>query len=155
VVHESVHAAGEEVRRRVRTAAGLPLRSARLGVAGVTDVVAMHRNDTGRWRSYPVEHKRGRPKAHRADEVQLCVQAMALEEMFGTEIPEGVLFYGEPHRRTVVAFDTELRARPGDSRRGAALVAAGATPCMTGMRRLLNTLYSPRKVLMSTRMGRT
>lgn len=57
----------------------------------------------------PIEYKRGRPKAHHADEVQLCAQAIALEEMFGTEVPEGVLFYGKTRQRQVVAFDTELR----------------------------------------------
>lgn len=57
-----------------------------------------------------MEYKRGRPKAHRADEVQLCAQALCLEEMFGGEVPEGALFYGENRRRTVIRFDAELRA---------------------------------------------
>jgi CRISPR-associated exonuclease Cas4 len=57
----------------------------------------------------PVEYKRGKPKAHRADEVQLCAQGMCLEEMLGTPIAGGCLYYGEKRRRTDVVFDDELR----------------------------------------------
>ncbi len=60
-------------------------------------------------RVVPVEYKRGKPKSHRADEVQLCAQAMCLEEMLGVSIAEGCLYYGEKRRRTVVEFDGELR----------------------------------------------
>ena len=63
VAHARVHAAGEEVRRGVRTVTSLPLRSARLGVSGVADVVELHRDVAGPWRPYPVEHKRGRPES--------------------------------------------------------------------------------------------
>lgn len=109
VKHQRVNAAGEEVRRGVRTVTSMPLRSLRLGVSGVADVVELHRTGEG-WRPYPVEHKRGRPKSHRADEVQLCAQAMALEEMFEVAIPEGALFYGMPRRRVAVTFDDDLRS---------------------------------------------
>jgi len=44
---------------------------------------------------YPIEYKRGKPKPHRADEVQLCAEAVCLEEMSGISVPEGALFYGE------------------------------------------------------------
>jgi len=60
-------------------------------------------------RAVPVEYKRGKPKAHRADEVQLCAQAMCLEEMLGILIPAGALYYGEKRRRTEVSFDDGLR----------------------------------------------
>ena len=56
-----------------------------------------------------MEYKRGRPKAHQADELQLCAQAMCLEEMLCCPVPEGALFYGETRRRTPVAFTEELR----------------------------------------------
>ncbi len=59
--------------------------------------------------AYPVEYKRGKPKLHRADEVQLCAQALCLEEMTGKRVPEGALFYGETKRRLAVVFDDELR----------------------------------------------
>ncbi len=131
VKHARVNALGEEVRRGIRTVTSMPLHSFRLGVSGVADVVELHRKGA-RWRPYPVEHKRGRPKGHRADEVQLCAQAMALEEMFEVEIAEGALFYGMPRRRTVVTFDADLRAltlRTAEAVR--ACMAAGATPPAT------------------------
>jgi CRISPR-associated exonuclease Cas4 len=131
VAHERVHAALSEVRRGVRTVTGMPLRSDRLGVTGIADVVELHRTADGVWRPFPVEHKRGRPKAHRADEVQLCAQAMALEEMFAVEIAEGALFYGQPRRRTPVTFDPELRALTQEVAAAThAVIAAGHTPRM-------------------------
>jgi CRISPR-associated exonuclease Cas4 len=131
VGHERVHAEAAEMRRGVRTVTAMPLRSDRLGVSGIADVVELRPAPAGGWLPYPVEHKRGRPKAHRADEVQLCAQAFALEEMFAVAIAEGALFYGQPRRRTVVTFDTALRALTervaADAR---ALIASGRTPRM-------------------------
>lgn len=97
-----------ERRKGVRTATALPLVEASLGIVGIADVVEFHETDAGE-RAFPVEYKRGRPKAHRADEVQLCAQALCLETMLGVPIPEGALYYGETRRRTVVAFDEALR----------------------------------------------
>ncbi|MGD9548795.1 MAG: CRISPR-associated protein Cas4 [Candidatus Krumholzibacteriia bacterium] len=111
---------------------GLWLRSERLGLIGRPDVVEIHRSvestvergesgdwvgkDTcpvdglpGHWRFFPVEYKRGKPKAHRADEVQLCAQAMCIEEMMDIEVPCGALFYGKTKRRIGVNFDSDLR----------------------------------------------
>ena len=85
------------------------MRSTALGVAGVADAVELH-DGSGGAVPFPVEHKRGRPKAHRADEVQLCAQAICLEEMLGVPVPAGALFYGQTRRRQEVAFDAELRA---------------------------------------------
>ena len=131
VAHERVHAVAAEPRRGVRTVTGMALRSRRLGVAGVADVVELHGGPPAGWRPVPVEHKRGRPKAHRADEVQLCAQGMALEEMFGVEIAGGALFYGEPRRRTAVPFDAGLRALTERvAAETHALLQAGRTPRM-------------------------
>lgn len=94
--------------RGVRRVSALPLGSRRLGLAGVADVVEFHRDEGGET-PYPVEYKRGKPKGHRADEVQLCAQALCLEEMTGGPVPEGALFYGETRRRVVVRFDDDLR----------------------------------------------
>ena len=88
-----------------------------LGLSGQCDVVEFCltsegiplRGEEGLWQPYPVEYKRGKPKGHQADELQLCAQAMCLEEMLCCEIPKGALFYGEPRRRTAVAFTPELR----------------------------------------------
>jgi CRISPR-associated exonuclease Cas4 len=76
-----------------------------------------------------VEYKRGRPKTHRADEVQLCAQAICLEEMFGVPVPEGALFYGETRRRSPIEFDTGLRALTADIAAGTReMIAAQRTP---------------------------
>lgn len=104
LLHEKVDAARPESRPGLRIARGIALRSFALGVAGRADVVEF------RPMPFPVEYKRGRPKAHRADEVQLCAQAICLEEMFGHPVPSGALFYGVTRRRVEVAFDADLRA---------------------------------------------
>jgi CRISPR-associated exonuclease Cas4 len=107
---------------------GMPLASRRLGVSGVADVVELERDGEG-WRARPVEFKRGRPKAHRADEVQLCAQGMALEEMLGCEVAEGDLFYGQTRRRVVVALDEGLRALTARvAAEARAMIATGTTP---------------------------
>ncbi|QIE56659.1 CRISPR-associated protein Cas4 [Pikeienuella piscinae] len=80
------------------------LLSETYGLHGVADIVELHHVGP-----FPVEYKRGRPKAHRADEVQLCAQALCLEEAFGRPVLEGALFYGERRRRTPVAIDESLR----------------------------------------------
>ena len=130
IAHGRVHELEAETRRGVRTVTGMPLRSRRLGVSGIADVVELHRGSGG-WRPYPVEHKRGRPKPHRADEVQLCAQGMALEEMFGVTIPEGALFYGQPRRRTAIAIDTPLRELTSQAAIATrSMLAANRTPRM-------------------------
>lgn len=97
---------------------GLRVFSDKLNISGSCDVVEFHRQSDGvslpgyegRWRPYPVEYKRGEPKPGNADRLQLCAQAMCLEEMLLCDIPEGSLFYGETRRREVVALDAALRA---------------------------------------------
>jgi CRISPR-associated exonuclease Cas4 len=137
VLHERAHQAGTENRPHVRTSRGLRLHSLRLGLAGQADVVEFHRSPDGvalpelegLWRPFPVEYKRGRPKRNACDEVQLCAQALCLEEMFGRDISEGALYYGEPRRRTQVAFSGQLRARTEAlAARMHELYRAGATP---------------------------
>ena len=96
---------------------GLAIYSRTLGITGQCDVVEFHADtqgvplygEKGSWQPYPVEYKKGKPKEHDADKLQLCAQAMCLEEMLCCAIPEGALFYGEPHRRTVVPFTEPLR----------------------------------------------
>jgi CRISPR-associated exonuclease Cas4 len=127
-LHRKADTAPGESRGDLRIARSVPLRSLRLGLIGKADVVEHHRI-AGAWRPFPVEYKRGRPKSHRADEVQLCAQALCLEEMLDLSIPAGALFYGETRRRQDVPFDTELRALTENSaRRLHELVRSGATP---------------------------
>jgi CRISPR-associated exonuclease Cas4 len=128
VLHDVAHTAGERGGRGARRVMALPLASARLGLAGVADLVEFRRGPEGET-PFPVEYKRGKPKAHRADEVQLCAQALCLEEMTGRPVPEGALYYAEPKRRTQVTFDVELRRLTEDTALAfAALVAEGRTP---------------------------
>lgn len=108
LLHERADQPQVEQRHGVRTVTAMPLANARLGITGIADVVEFHTTDIGE-RAYPVEYKRGRPKVHQADEVQLCAQALCLEEMLGGAVPEGALFYGKTRRRKVISFDTALR----------------------------------------------
>jgi CRISPR-associated exonuclease Cas4 len=137
VLHDKTHEAGAESRRDLRTARALALQSAALGIHGVADVVEFHRQPDDAWRPFPVEYKRGRPKFTPIDAVQLCAQALCLEEMLGGTIPGGALFYGETRRRQDVAFDDPLRA---ETRRliaeVRAMLASGITPLAE---------YEPRK----------
>lgn len=129
ILHERTTEPGHEVRRGVRVATAMPLVSRRIGVSGIADLVELHPVEGGGWSPVPVEYKRGKPKSHRADEVQLCAQGIALEEMFGLTVPEGVLFYGETRRRLVVPFDDNLRQLTSDVTKAArAMIAAGTTP---------------------------
>ena len=126
VLHERVDAGSRDTRPGLRTERNVALRSWALGVSGRADVVEYAGRPT---RPVPVEYKRGRPKAHRADEIQLCAQAICLEEMFGHAIPEGALFYGETRRRQRVAFDDVLRALTLQTAQAArAMIAAARTP---------------------------
>ena len=109
-MHKTVHNNTVEMRGDRKTVTGLLLHSEVLGLTGQADVVEFYRQD-GAWRPYPVEYKRGRPKTVEADRVQLCAQALCLEEMLGQDIPEGALFYGKTRRRTVVSLDEPLRER--------------------------------------------
>ena len=108
VLHQVADKPGGRQVRGVRRQMALPLACKRLNLAGVADVVEFHRS-AEREVPYPLEFKRGRPKSHRADEVQLCAQALCLEEMFGCTVPAGALFYAETKRRQEVMFDVGLR----------------------------------------------
>ena len=102
------HDPADRKRGNIRRVTALPLACRRLNLAGVADLVEF-RAGAERDTAYPVEYKRGKAKLHRADEVQLCAQALCLEEMTGNAVPEGALFYAETRRRVAVPFDSELR----------------------------------------------
>lgn len=148
-LHERTHEAAAESRGDVRTARGLKVHSLRLGLSGQTDVVEFHRvapsaglsaaadgpdslelpGVSGRWRAVVVEYKRGKPKVDRCDEVQLCAQALCLEEMWQVRLAAGAIFYGRPRRRLPVAFDAVLRDQTeAAARRLHELTARGETP---------------------------
>jgi CRISPR-associated exonuclease Cas4 len=111
ILHERVHGGGRESRRTLRVEFDVPIRSLQLGVIGRADIVEFHRQENGLWQPLPVEYKRGRPKKDDTDRVQLCAQALCLEEMLDCVVPEGALYYGEKKRRTAVVFDAGLREK--------------------------------------------
>ncbi len=140
LLHERTHEPETETRDDVRIARGLRLRSLRLGLAGQADVVEFHRlpegpegllleSVPGRWQPFIVEYKRGRPKIGYEDEVQVCAQALCLEEMLGVAVPAAAFFYGQPRRRQDVQLGSDLRERTEALvARLHELTAAGKTP---------------------------
>lgn len=138
-LHKRSDSAQREVRGNTITVRTLRINSLRLGLAGQTDVVEFHRDDSvvisenraaetavrilsvvrlpetkGWWRPVPVEYKRGSPKPYHCDMVQLCAQAICLEEMLGCTIGLGNLYYGKQHRRQEVRFSASLRQETED-----------------------------------------
>lgn len=110
-VHERVDRPGEEHRTGVRVLRAVVLCSTALRVAGVADVVEMYAAGGGVEVPYPVEYKRGRRMKREADDVQVCAQAICLEEAFDVEVPRGALFYWSSRQRREIEFDAALRAR--------------------------------------------
>lgn len=118
IMHEKAHDSSfRESRGDLYILRGVYIHSSSLGVSGQCDILEYHRGNTGipligregLWQPYPVEYKRGSPKDNPADRLQLCGQAMCLEEMLCCEIREGALFYGETRRREIVEFSEEIR----------------------------------------------
>ena len=105
LLHERVDLPGQSRRESVRTVRGIWLECRRLRLTGRADVVEF------RPEAYPVEYKRGKRKPDDCDAVQLCAQALCLEEMLGASIPAGAIFYGDPRRRLEIAFTPQLRGR--------------------------------------------
>jgi CRISPR-associated exonuclease Cas4 len=109
IMHEHVHEEGDESRGDVRIERGVSLRSLQLGLIGKADVIEYHRQADGNWQAFPVEYKRGKPKPDESDKIQLCAQAICLEEMMNVCIPAGAIFYGRTRRRLDVEFSEALR----------------------------------------------
>lgn len=131
VMHQATDSPGVRAQRGVRRVSALPIASRRLGIAGVADLVEFRLDGDGET-VFPVEFKRGKPKPHRADEAQLCAQALCLEEMLERPVPQGALFYGETKRRVDVAMDEELRRLTTQTIAAlAAVFRDGATPAPT------------------------
>ena len=118
ILHEKAHDTSQrEKRGDLIITRDMRVHSAKLGISGSCDVVEFHKSSEGIeisgaegiWQPYPVEYKRGVPKISDADRLQLCAQAICLEEMLCCDIPEAAIFYGEVRRREVVTLDGELR----------------------------------------------
>ncbi len=118
LMHKKAHDEGSfEKRGNLLIVRGMRISSHELGVSGQCDIVEFHQDKEGvelfgyegKWNPMPVEYKRGTPKGNNADELQLCAQAVCLEEMFQTSILDGYLYYGENRRRSYVEFTDNLR----------------------------------------------
>lgn len=119
LMHKKAHDGGSfEKRGDLLIVRGLRIASHELGLSGQCDVVEFHQSEEGidlfgydgKWIPEPIEYKHGTPKENNADELQLCAQALCLEEMFQTSISRGSLFYGENRRRSRVEFTEDLRS---------------------------------------------
>ena len=124
ILHDRAHDEKmTEKRKGLLITRGMPVASRTLGINGVCDVVEFHKDDNGievygqqgRYLPVPVEYKRGEPKKDNADKLQLCAQAMCLEEMLACHIPKGYLFYGETKHRLEVEFNEDLRSEVQES----------------------------------------
>jgi CRISPR-associated exonuclease Cas4 len=110
MLHERVDESAEEIRHDVRIERGLPLWSNRLGLVGRADVVEFYGEAP-----YPIEYKRS-PRRHWGhDDLQLCAQALCLEEMTGHEVPYGAIYYHGSRRRKEVVCDAALRQRVAET----------------------------------------
>lgn len=123
IIHERAHNADLKERRGdLLITRNMPVFSSTLGVSGACDVVEFRRSEAGvplygqegLYQPFPVEYKRGSPRGDTANALQLCAQAMCLEEMLCCEIPEGALYYGEIRRRETVELTKELRQEVRD-----------------------------------------
>lgn len=128
IMHDKADSNKYESRGNVRIDYSVPLRSLRLGLIGKADVVEFHKQGD-KWVPFPVEYKRGKPKMDDCDKVQLCAQAICLEEMLNVEIKNGALFYGQTRRREDVIFDEKLRQETEDAAKKVhKLIESGITP---------------------------
>ena len=110
IMHEKVHEERIENQKDIRIERGMPLHSFELGLSGKADVVEFHKlEDSKKWVPFPVEYKRGKPKADDSDKIQLCAQALCLEEMLNIKIPCGAIFYGKTRHRFDIQLDEALR----------------------------------------------
>jgi len=120
ILHERTHDSNvKEKRGDIIVSRGMAIFSRTLGITGTCDVVELHKSPDGvsiygrdgTYLPVPVEYKRGKPKEDESDVLQLCAQAMCLEEMLLCVIPKAFLFYGETKRRLKIILDDELRER--------------------------------------------
>lgn len=139
IMHENAHDKDfVEKRKNVVITRGMPVFSRTMGVRGDCDVVEFHLDKAGiplkryegTYQPVPVEYKRGKPKEHDADVLQLCAQAICMEEMLVCQVPKGYLYYGETKRRLEVLFDEELRKKVVD--------------CFEKMHRLFEKNHTPK-----------
>ncbi|MDO4265692.1 MAG: CRISPR-associated protein Cas4 [Eubacteriales bacterium] len=120
ILHEKAHDISiKEKRGDLIIVRAMPIHSREIGISGECDVVEFHRSEDGisisgrdgKYSVFPIEYKRGSPKSHDADALQLTAQALCLEEMLCCEVAFGYIFYGEIRRRERIEFNPELRQK--------------------------------------------
>lgn len=109
VLHERVDSQEAETRGAKRSERSVEVRSERLGLRGKLDLLEVFTQSDGSKRFVPVEYKRGKRKAMDWDRIQLCAQALCLEEMRNAYIAEGALWYWQERLREAVPLDERLR----------------------------------------------
>lgn len=130
IMHKRCHEEESQTRNGVRIERGLRLFSRRLGLVGMADVVEFSKPRAGEKAvPFPVEYKHGKPKTNNCDKIQLCGQAICLEEMMDISVPCGAIFYGKTRHRIDVVFDAALRQETEDaSNRLHEFIRLGVTP---------------------------
>lgn len=130
ILHERVDVEHHENRRLFRQEFGMALRSLEHGLIGKADLVECWLGTDGKIaKAAPVEFKRGADKENDCDRVQLCAQALCLEEMLGIPVALGQFYYLKDHRRTTVELDANLRQRTVDSiRQLRSIITKKSTP---------------------------
>lgn len=119
LLHQRAHSIlAPEKRKGVIITRSMAVHSREMGVSGICDIVEFHRHDElgipldghrGKFLIFPIEYKRGKPKTDHCDLLQVCAQAMCLEEMLCCTINEGALYYGEIRHRENVPITPDLR----------------------------------------------
>lgn len=129
LAHEAADTPGYSTERGIRMVRALPLYSRRLRLAGRADIVEFHPEAPGRDRPCPVDYKRGKRRRWENDDIQLCAQALCLEEMLDAAVPRGAIFHAASKRRREVVFTKALRTiTEGAAEDLHRLMAAGAIP---------------------------
>lgn len=105
-LHERVDSGDPETRKGVRFERGVVVTAPHLGLTGKLDLLEHHRATN---QFIPVEYKRGKPKVNDIDKVQLCAQAMCIEEMLAVKVENGALWYWQTRKRIDVELNTHLR----------------------------------------------
>ncbi|VAX04520.1 CRISPR-associated RecB family exonuclease Cas4 [hydrothermal vent metagenome] len=127
ILHERVDSGAAEQRKGTRYERSVMLKSQRYGLTGKMDLLEIEQSDPLKY--LPVEYKRGKPKIEDWDRVQVCAQALCIEEMRETNVTEGAIWYWEVRRRENVQIDEALRATTMAAIEAAhAILASGKTP---------------------------
>jgi CRISPR-associated exonuclease Cas4 len=122
IVHGRVDEMSRESRATLIVSHGVGIRSLHLGITGKVDVVEFRLSTNalgactlagkeGHWTPYPIEYKRGSPRRGFGDDIQVCAQALCLEEMLKCSVPAGAIYYASTRKRREIAFDAPLRAQ--------------------------------------------